>query len=616
MCGFAGFVGAGGHEDLREMTAALAHRGPDDESFYLDPDAHVFLGHRRLAIIDIDGGRQPMWNEDSDVGVVFNGEIYNHVELRRELVARGHVFRSSHSDTEVLVHGFEEWGEDLPLRLNGMFAFAVYDRGRRSVFLARDRFGEKPLYYTRQNGFFGFASELQALHRHRLFDPTIDPRSVQKFFAYGYIPAPNALFRNSFKLPGGSRLRYDLDTGEITSSRYWRFTLEPDESLDDSAEDELAEELRHLLTQAVKRRLMSDVPLGVFLSGGIDSSSLVALAATQVPADNLKTLTIGFREPSFDESAYAREVAAAIGTDHQERQLGITAARDLMPGILGRLDEPLGDASILPMYLLSDFARTQVTVALSGDGGDELFAGYDPFRALRPAGWYRRLTPPPLHRGMRRLADMLPISVRNMSLDFKVRRSLTGLSYPSKLWNPVWLGPVEPDAIAELFLEPVRVEEVYSEALSLWDETASDNLIDKTLEFYTNLYLQDDILMKVDRASMMVSLESRAVFLDNDVVDFARRLPHRFKFRNGTRKYLLKKALTGLLPDRILRRRKKGFGIPLTSWLREFPPILPMHRVDGIDAEWVNRRWHEHRRGKADHHLFLWSWLSFQHVYP
>ncbi len=593
------------------MTEALRHRGPDGDGFFIDPDVPVYLGHRRLAIIDIVGGIQPMWNEDSTVGIVFNGEIYNHRELRGELLAHGHRFQSDHSDTEVLVHGFEQWGPSVVEKLNGMFAFAIYDRRRRRLFLARDRFGEKPLYYCHHQHGFAFASELTALSLHPAVTGALSRRALQKYFAYGYIPAPLAMFDGCAKLPGGTYLTYDLDDGAASVKRYWRFQIEADHSLRDEDEPRLADELRALFVQAAKRRLISDVPLGIFLSGGIDSSGVLAGASQQIEPSQISTFTIGFDEPSFDESDYARSVAQSFGTRHHCEKLNLDAALALIPQVLQRLDEPLADPSIIPTYLLSRFTRQLVTVALSGDGGDELFAGYDPFKALGPASLYHYLVPRGLHRGLRRLADLLPISTRNMSFDFKLRRTLTGLSYPPKMWNPIWLAPVEPAEMADLFEDPLRAEDLYEEAIALWNGGGS--LGDRTLEFYTNYYLQDDILMKVDRAAMMVSLESRAVFLDNDLVEFCRRLPYRFKYRNGARKYLLKKALAPLLPGDVLARRKKGFGIPIAEWLRVMPNFASTGGCpDAIRAAPIERRWAEHRGGRADHRLLLWSWLSLQ----
>jgi asparagine synthase (glutamine-hydrolysing) len=614
MCGLTGFVGTGGRMDLEAMADAIAHRGPDDAGFHIEDEHALYLGFRRLAVVDIAGGHQPMWNEDKSVCVLFNGEIYNQAELRAELVAAGHIFRSDHSDTEVLAHGYEEWGEDLPARLNGMFAFVVWDRPRRRLFAARDRFGEKPFYYAARPGFFAFASELSALIRHPAVDRTIDQRALQKFFAYGYIPAPNALYRGARKLPGGCSLTFDLHDSRLRERRYWRFVIETDEDAPATRIPALTEELRALLDRAVARRLVSDVPLGIFLSGGIDSSTVLALAARHRPPAGLDTFTIGFNEASFDETSYAQEVATAIGSRHHQRILDFGAARDRAATILARLDEPTGDASILPTYMLCAFAREKVTVALTGDGGDELFAGYDPFAALAPAAWYDRLVPPPVHLLLRRMTGFLPLAMSNMSLDFRLRRTMMGLSYPPNVRLPVWMSPLEPARMGQLFDQPLPIEDLYSEAIAVWDKAQARNPIDRTLEFFTNLYLQDDILAKTDRAAMMVSLEARAVFLDNDVVDFCARLPHRYKYRHGIRKFLLRRAAEGLIPETVLKRPKKGFGIPLAKWLRQMPPLPPLSAVPGLRPAWIAERWSTARAGQEDERLLLWSWLSLQGI--
>lgn len=614
MCGLVGFWGAGDRQVLRKMMDAVRHRGPDGAGEYVNEDGPFFLGHRRLAIVDLAGGHQPMWNEDTTIGVVFNGEIYNHTELRTTLEAAGHRFSTSHSDTEVLVHGYEEWGASLPARINGMFAFAILDLQKRQFFLARDRFGEKPLYYANSPTAFAFSSELSALAAHPSVDRSLDMRSLQKYFGYGYLPAPNTLTKGARKLPGGHRLLYDCRSNKVSVSKYWNFELRPDESLSDAQEPGLVDELAHLLEQAAVRRLVSDVPLGVFLSGGIDSSTVLGSLARARDARNISTFTIGFTEATFDESGFARTVAGHFGTRHHERRLELTNARDLIPDVLSRLDEPIGDASILPTYLLSKFAREHVTVALSGDGGDELFAGYDPFTALHPAQLYSRVVPKWMHQGVRRLADLLPLSNRNMSLDFRVRRTLQGLSYPEKMWLPVWMAPLEPSELADLFEARVDPREIYSEAIDAWEANPSHSIVDRAAEFFTIFYLQDDILAKVDRAAMMCSLETRAVFLDNDLVDFCMRLPHRFKYRNGKRKYLLKKVAERMLPAKIVNRRKKGFGVPTAEWLKTVPADPPLDPVAGLRTPFVRRAWADHRAGTRDNRLFLWSWLSMQHM--
>jgi asparagine synthase (glutamine-hydrolysing) len=612
MCGIAGFVGVGDRPDIERMTAALAHRGPDGEGFHRDAATALFLGHRRLAVIDVAHGAQPMWDAERELAVVFNGEIYNHVELRAELEARGHRFLTSHSDTEVLLQGYRAWGERLPERLNGMFAFCIYDQPRRHLFFARDRFGEKPLYYYDSKDLFAFASEATALLAHAHIHAGIDQTALQKYFAYGYVPAPRTLYQNCRKLPGGWSMRFDLTTRKLETSQYWKFRLRPDRSLEQRGEGELAEELRALLNQAARRRLISDVPLGIFLSGGIDSSAVLVGAASAMPADRIETFSIGFRERSFDESTYARRMAAQYGTIHHEKILDLEEAKKLAPVVLSRMDEPLADGSLLPTHLLAKFTREHVTVALSGDGGDELFAGYDPFAALGPATLYSALVPNPLHEFARKLVDRLPVSSRNMSLDFRLRRALAGLSYPQALWNAVWMAPLEPRDFPDLFSSPLAAEELYSEVLELWQEgeEAGLSLVERSLEFYTRFYLQEDILMKVDRAAMMCSLETRAVFLDNDLVAFAERLPTRFKFCRGQRKVLLKKALAGALPPEILNRPKKGFGIPAAAWLKQGLTLPAVDSPVGLSQSGVVQRMQSHRTGSADHRLLLWAWLA------
>jgi asparagine synthase (glutamine-hydrolysing) len=611
MCGIAGFVGPQNQELLTRMTDRIAHRGPDGSGYWIDDEYGVHFGHRRLAIVDIAGGYQPMWNMDGSVGVIFNGEIYNHLDLRRQLVDVGHVFTTK-SDTEALVHGYEAWGPGLVSRLNGMFAFAIIDRRAKKLFLARDRFGEKPLYWARVKGGIAFASELTALAIHPDVSRRVDGRNLQKLFAHGFLPAPNALLQGVRKLRAGAYLTYDLATRTADERVYWQFRIEPDESLGPDDEPRMLEELRGRLHDAVSRRLMSDVPLGIFLSGGIDSSAVTAFARQVLPKQDIKTFNIGFTEASYDESEYAARVSAHFHTSHFSEKLNLDLAKRLVPEVLSRLDEPLGDPSVIPTYLVSRFTRRHVTVALAGDGGDELFAGYDPFAALNAASIYSRLVPGPLHRALRGIAERLPRSHRNMSLDFKLRRALLGLSYPASLWNPVWLSPMSPDMIAEAFEQPLSTEELYSEVLDAWNASSNLSLIDRTLEFFTRFYLQDGILVKADRAAMMNSLESRAVFLDNDLVDFARRLPSHFKYRNGQRKYLLKRALKGIVPDFVLDRPKKGFGIPLASWLRDLDVPRGSDGSEGLRLRTMDGLVERQRSGEADNRLAAWSWLAYE----
>lgn len=609
MCGVVGFIGQGNLDDLRRMTKALAHRGPDGEGLKAFQADAAFLGHRRLSIVDIDGGHQPMCNEDATVWVSFNGEIYNHAALRAELRDKGHTFTSDHSDTEVLVHGWEEWGEALPQKLNGMFAFAIWDRRSKSFFLARDRFGEKPLYWGHTNDVFLFASELSAFPGHHAFTPELDSLSLKKYFAHGYVPAPNAIYRNTQKLQPGHWLK--LESGKAPHIQaYWQFHIEP--ATNPPSLNEAAEEVRSLLLRSVERRLMSDVPLGVFLSGGMDSSAAVAAMCQLRDPESVNSFCIGFNEPTFDESAHAQAMADAVNCHHHANILDMDAARILIGEVLVHMDEPLADGSLLPTYLLSRFARQRVTVALSGDGGDELFGGYDPFKALKVSGIYHAVMPKFAHKVARCLADLLPQSGANMSLDFKIRRTLQGLDFGPELWNPVWLAPLEPCDIEDLFNEPIHTDELYSEVLALWSRTDQLGVVDKTLEFFSNFYLPDNILTKVDRASMQNGLEARSVFLDNDLVDFVRTLPAAYKFDGRNQKVVLKKALEGLVPQSILDRPKKGFGIPLMAWMRDLPLNADGSQSAGLSSESITSRIQNHQIGKEDHRLFLWAWTALQ----
>lgn len=603
MCGITGFFGQGDREDLQQMTEALYHRGPDDGDIFVDRPLH--LGHRRLSIVDLACGNQPMCDEATGTVLIYNGELYNHPEIRSTLEAAGHRFSTSHSDTETVLRAFLEWGPDCFVRFNGMFALAVWCPRRRKLWLARDRFGEKPIYYIHNSQGFAFASEIAALRRWPHFGQGLDGANLQRYFAWGYLPAGRTLHPGCQGLLPGQWLCFDAMENSIHTEHYWRFSLEPDDSLGDKDEARLVEELRELLVRAVRCRLRSDVPLGIFLSGGIDSSSVLAAASRVLEPGHIDAFTIGFAEPSFDESSNAREVATYFGVRHHVSELTAARMQNSAPEILSRMSEPLGDASLIPTAHLAAFTRKSVTVALSGDGGDELFAGYDPLAALAPASLYRRFIPDAVHKLLRRAVDLLPCSDRNMSLDFKLKRVLRGLSHPAAIQLPVWMSPLEPIEISRFFDRPLTAEELYEDALNLWDAYPHYDVLSHSLQFFTTFYLADDILLKADRATMMHSLESRAVFLDTGIADFCRRLPNRFKYRNGVRKYILRKALAGWLPERILHLPKKGFGIPLNLWLRQMPP--PAAIWPGLHTEEVRACVAAHKARKGDHRLFLWS---------
>ena len=591
------------------MIEALVHRGPDGEGRWIDDRAGVYFGHRRLSIVDLVSGAQPMTTADEQLTVTFNGEIYNHAELRRELERLGHRFKTDHSDTEVLLHGYRQWGVDLLDRLNGMWAFAIYDRAKQEIFLSRDRFGKKPLFYYLDSQTLVFGSELTALQLHPHVPSSFDVIALQKLFAYGFIPAPYTLLHRVRKLPAGHWMKVSFHDFRVQIRKYWEFKLEPFETVPKNPEQEWGAELIERLDKAVQRRLQADVPVGIFLSGGIDSTLIATLARKYHPL--IETFSIGFEEKTFDERGYARLGAQSAGTNHHEEVFSVERCLDWAPNTAERLDEVISDGSILPTALVSKLARRRVTVALSGDGSDELLAGYDPFRALMPARLYSSFAVGGLNRAVRAVVDSLPVSHANMSLDFRAKRMLRGLSYPKPYRLPVWMGPLDPPEIGELFGCQPKPEELYAEALTAWNDESARTDVDRTIQFYVRLYLQDDILVKTDRASMMHHLEARAPFLDIHVVDFVRRIPANFKLRRGITKYLLKEAARGLIPDRIIDRPKKGFGIPLGSWFRKGALQLnPASVPKELNWTWIHRRLAEHRAGKRDDRALLWcSWM-------
>jgi asparagine synthase (glutamine-hydrolysing) len=589
------------------MTRALAHRGPDGEDYRLDPP--VFLGHRRLAILDLKGGHQPMTTREGRFAIVYNGEIYNQTELRKELEEKGYQFSTDHSDTETLLLGFAEFGPAVLDKLNGMWAFAIYDRQQKQLFAARDRFGKKPFYFWHRGTQLAFASELSALMCHPAGPRSISELALQKYFAYGYIPAPRTAIEGIWKLPAGFWMSFQVETGDLKVQQYWEYRSEPDPAL--RKPGIAAEALAEKFSGAVRRRLIADVPLGVFLSGGIDSSAVATLAKGFI--SELKTFTVGFEEPSFDESGDARKVAKWLNTAHFCQTLSLEKSKQLLPGIIDRLDEPLGDPSLLPTYLLCKFAREEVAVALAGDGGDELFCGYDPFRALHLAEAYSKLVPKPIHFALRLLAARLPVRHRNLSFEFKLKRTLDGLSYADRHWLPIWMGPLGPRELNDLFHQKIKPDELYSEAIEAWENCGHLDFVSRAQQFFIKLYLQDDILTKVDRASMMNGLEARCPFLDIEVVNLARRIPARLKFRNGQTKWILKKAFEPILPRAVLNRPKKGFGIPIGKWFLN-DAIFELGRDRTTSARYrtayFRKQLEEHRSRKANHRLYLWNaWL-------
>jgi asparagine synthase (glutamine-hydrolysing) len=602
MCGIAGFVGIAQYtpesgEILRRMCDAIRHRGPDDAGYHVGSTACI--GMRRLSIIDVAGGHQPMANEDETVRIVFNGEIYNFRDLRQRLKVSGHRLATS-SDTETIVHFYEERGEDVVHELRGMFAFAIWDEKRQRLVLARDRLGIKPLYiWPHPGGGLAFASELRSFLTLPDFAPTIDPDAVASYSAFGYIPHPASIFRGVRKLAPGHRLTWTRDQG-IVESEYWSPARAERPAID---EREAVAELRRLVDESVRIHLESDVPLGAFLSGGIDSSAVVASMRRQMDSRPL-TFSIGFREAAFDESGYAAEVANALDTNHTALIVD-PDADSLVDDVVNAFDEPMGDSSALPTYLVSCLARRDVTVALSGDGGDEGFGGYT--RYIETLSGVPQL--PALLRGsVSALASSLPLVAPGRNWLLNLARSPRG-RYASTVAAPVRAseGGVMRDEIAA---RHPTIDQILED---VFNKTGARDFTTQLMVVDLLSYLPGDILTKVDRMSMAPSLEARVPLLDHVVIEFAVSLPPSLKMRGGVGKWLLRRSIEGTVPDTVLTRPKQGFGVPLGRWFRR----ELSHRIDQLlspastiyefyDPARVRGIVTEHRAHRRDHSQTIW----------
>ncbi len=618
MCGICGIYNFASQRPVpaglvRAMTNTLVHRGPDDEGYYVQ--GAVGLGMRRLRIIDLEGGVQPMVNEDQSIRVIFNGEIYNHNELRADLEARGHRFRTR-SDTEAIVHAYEEYGPDCVHHFNGMFAFAIWDECSNRFVLARDRLGIKPLYYRINGDGIVFGSELKPILVHGGEAPEIDFEALEAYLTLEYIPAPLSMVAGIRKLPAGHLLV--IERGQQRLQCYWDV---PQDTMAGS-EEEIAGRLRALLQKSVKRRLLSDVPLGLLLSGGMDSSTIASLMSA-VTQNRIQTFSIGFDDPTYNELEYARTVARHLNTDHHELIIRPDAVQ-LAGHLMTFLDEPLGDVSVFPVFLVSQLARQHVTVALTGDGGDELFAGYDQYIADKVAAYYTRL--PAFLRGrvLEPLLKAYPPSDRKKGVVNRLKRFADGLRYPPELAHARWmiyLGPADKGALfTDELASQRRGSEVHSYVTQYLHRNGSGARLQDQLYADLKTYLVDDLLVKVDRMSMAVSLEARVPFLDYEVVEFAARIPAALKLRGFTRKYILRKAVGHLLPPAILARGKEGFSIPMKNWLRaELRPMMVdllsaerLRRQGWFEPAYVERLMAEHLLGRANHSHQLWPLMVFQ----
>lgn len=618
MCGIAGFVGHGSQQILEKMIEMINYRGPNDRGFLIK--GNVGLAQVRLSIIDLSpAGHQPMSNEDGNIWLVLNGEIYNFQELKDDLVKkRRHQFKSQ-TDTEVIIHLYEEMGEAVFEKLNGMFAVALYDFRKNKLVLARDRLGKKPLYWGLFGSMLVFGSEVKALLKHPTVKREIDLVSLNKYLFYEYVPTPHSIFKNIYKLEPATYLVWQ--DGVVKKEKFW----EPDFSTIQIPFDEALKELDKKIEESVKARLVADVPLGIFLSGGLDSST-IAYYAQKNSSKRIRTFSIGFEEKTFDESRYAQKAANFLDTEHHHDVLTSRAALELIPQIAERLDEPLADTSIIPTFFLSQFTKQFVTVALSGDGGDELFAGYPTFQAQNLVGSYEKI-PFRLRKILEKMVYQLPAGESNFSFDFKLKKFVGGVNIDKYHRHQDWLGSFgrvdRGQLLTPAVWQELKNKNEYEEIDGYAKESSAAEFGNQLLFLYFRTYLMDGVLVKVDRASMYNALEVRAPLLDYRLVEFVGRLPYNYKYRHFTNKHIFKKLMVNKLPREIVYRPKKGFGVPLARWLKnelkdacnELLSEDNIKKSGCFNYAYINKLKQDHFSGKKDNRKQLWTLMVWQMWY-
>lgn len=612
MCGIAGFIGAGTKDILLSMTATLNRRGPDDSGAYVDGAVH--LGHRRLSIIDLsESARQPMSNEDNTIWLVCNGEIYNFQALKKPLVQKGHRFKSK-TDSEVIIHLYEEYGTDMFEKLNGMFAFALWDNRQQKLYLARDRMGQKPLYYTNTKGTFIFASDTRAILKHPLFQKTPSMQSLAKFLFYEHVPAPDCIWEDISQLNPASYLVYEPAKQQYTANKYRKLTFLPRLNL---TEREYLEILDKKLFQAVQRHLISDVPIGVYLSGGMDSST-IAYYGQKIMGGGLKTFTVAFKEATFGEQYQAREIAKIFHTDHHEIDFSAQDFINTTMECIPNMDAPFSDSSMIPAYFLNKFAKNHIKVALGGEGGDEIFVGYPIYRAHEILNYFR-LIPAFLRKSiLNPIIRNMYVSYKNETWAYRLKKFIEAEDFYSNPYycQQIWLGAFGPDRLLKLFKkefhEDICIDQLFGN-IDLYrnDAEEGEGVIDGLMRQTQQKYLMDDGLTKSDRAGMANSVETRAPLLDNELVEWVNRVPFEYKFKNGNTKIILKKLMQNKIPESTIKGQKRGFTPPIAEWfVKYFQKKIKEYIFSSDDCfsqDYIEKLWNEHISGKENHRKTLWT---------
>jgi asparagine synthase (glutamine-hydrolysing) len=630
MCGICGEIkrrnsAAPNTAAIQAVTDAMAHRGPDGQGVWLKEN--VCFGHRRLSIIDLDTGDQPMHALDGMLSLTYNGEIYNYIELREELIEAGQVFHTT-SDTEIILLGYACWGFEVLERLNGMFAFALYDWRTQTFFAARDPIGQKPMLYHHAADGLIFGSELAPLLKHPAIDTSLSQQALAHYLIYENYSAPHTPLENVCKLPPGHALRYEAETGALHIWQYWdhfaQVNQTPPAHAAEPTQDDIAA-LESVLRGAVARHLRSDVPVGVYLSSGIDSSTMVTLACDVLGAENVRTYTIKHSEASFDEADEARKTAEYLGTQHHESTLTTEQVLKSVPTILDKLDEPLADPGLVSIYQVAEFASQHVKVVIAGDGGDEFFCGYPPFKYWGVGEVLSNLPQWMIKGAIKPAIKMLPDSFGYMGSSYKAKTFARGIGQPAAQRNLAWLSSFWLDDLPELMVDGggMAIPELLSPVQNIYKRTNGLDPLAKLGYEYQQTYLPYNICAHTDKSNMMVSLEARAPFLDTEVMRYVNSLPTDWKLRNGTSKYILRKWLDQRLGDHVSKKRKQGFTVPLARWfqneLHDMAAGLlsrdTQTRMGIFNPAMVERLWDEHQSGKVNHYKRLWTLTVFTHWY-